>query len=173
MDADRVRLHLEKATSLMVLAAAAFVLFVFAGAYLTRAPQPEIRGGLRRGRALVGLPPVEYGGASRTLILVLCSGGASCDEDAPFYRRIAGALRGSDGTRLLAVSAEDEAVSRSYLVRNRIEADDVARFDVAASGIAVTPALVMVNDRGDVLDFWTGRLTPEDERQVLDALKRE
>lgn len=63
--------------------------------------------------------------------------------------------------------AEDVA---SYVNDNDLSLNVLAEVQLEALRIAGTPTIVLVNNKGEVNDFWIGKLGHTEEKQVIQSL---
>jgi len=89
-----------------------------------------------------------------------------CTASAAFYRALAAEL-----VPLVVVSAEPEGVTRAYLRKLQVEADEVRVVTGAMVRFRVTPSIVTLDREGKVTGSWQGQLPPEQEQDVLKAVK--
>jgi hypothetical protein len=116
------------------------------------------------------LPGVDLAAAERTLVLVLSTECHFCTDSAPFYQRLATAASRARGVRLVAVLPQAAQDGRRYLARLGVTVNDVVQAPLTAVGTRGTPTLLLLDGRGAVGRVWRGRLSPEVEQQVLDAI---
>jgi hypothetical protein len=125
---------------------------------------------LRPGEHLA-LPGVDWSRAQRTAVVVLQSSCHHCKESAPFHARLAAEAARRPALAVLAVMSQDPAGARRYLDEQLVPIERVVQARPASIGVLATPAIVLVDSRGVVIDVWVGTLSPEKERQVLEAVR--
>jgi hypothetical protein len=59
-----------------------------------------------------------------------------------------------------------------YKERNQLDVESVAALNYNALNVNGTPTLILVDSTGRVLEFWVGKLSQEEERQVMEAVGR-
>jgi len=59
---------------------------------------------------------------------------------------------------------------RKYLERLGVSVDEVRQLSLDQIGVTGTPSLLLVDASGVVKNFWVGRLAPDLEATVMDAL---
>lgn len=117
----------------------------------------------------VDLPNTDLSNQPKTLILALQKGCHFCSESAPFYKRIIQSVSGKN-IKLIAVLPNKIEDSQNYLNElglSGIEIKQAPLDTVKASG---TPTLILANDKGEVTDFWIGKLPVEKESEVINKL---
>jgi thiol-disulfide isomerase/thioredoxin len=92
-----------------------------------------------------------------------------CSESAPFYQQLA-KERGSN-TRIVAVLPQSVSDSKDYLNNLGIFVDEVKQESLNTINVRGTPTLMLVNGDGVVVDEWMGRLSVEQEAEVLSKLE--
>jgi|ERR1035438_3622995 thiol-disulfide isomerase/thioredoxin len=121
-------------------------------------------------RPLAGQKWNEYG---PTLLLALRPGCPYCEKSMPFYRELA--HREKDGrltARLLAVVSSDEAKAREYAASNRLAMTFHSNTDFSKIKIQGTPTLALIDRGGRVERVWVGKLTTEEEADLLRNIAR-
>lgn len=125
------------------------------------------------GRISVGdageqLPGVSYSDAPLSLVLYLRSSCHYCTESMPFYRTLTEAPhRGR--VKFVAVSAEDEEVTRTYLDHYGVVVDRVASY---RGRVRATPTLVAVDSAGIVNHVWIGKQPAQGQQEILKAVQQ-
>ncbi len=152
----------------LFLTATLIVAHIGLGTYRKRyAPRPRaswIHGSTIRDTAELGFEKARL-----TLVLVTSSTCRFCAESLPFYRKLVPAARNA-GARVLAVTAEEPTINANYLSSEGIRVD--AAVSSTQNGLVFrgTPTLVVVGRDGTVVGSWAGKLSSEEEIQVLAAV---
>ena len=114
------------------------------------------------------LSDLKLASSRRTLILALSNTCHFCTESAPFYKRLAQNRR---STRLVAVLPQSVKESQAYLTKLGFSVDEVTQLNLAEIGVLGTPTVVLVDNQGVIQHSWVGKLSPDKERAVLNALQ--
>lgn len=117
----------------------------------------------------VNLPDVSFSNQPKTLILALQTGCRFCNESAPFYKHIIESVRGKN-LKLVAAFPTSIEESAAHLRDLGLDNVDVRRSPLDVIKVGGTPTLILVNEKGEVTDFWVGKLTPDKETEVIDKL---
>ena len=117
--------------------------------------------------AKVSLPETDWTANNRSLVMVLQKGCHYCTESAPFYQRLAGAAQTWGKTKLVAALPGASNESEAYLRELGVRVDAVRQVSPSSLGVRGTPTLLLVDDKGTVVEAWTGKLPAEKETQVL------
>ena len=117
------------------------------------------------------LADVDWSESRRTLVLVLSKTCQFCTESAPFYQRVARERAANENLRLIAVLPQDVEQGREYLNSIGLAVDDIRQAPPPTLGLRGTPALILADDAGGVLDSWVGKLPPDKESEVLGRLR--
>jgi hypothetical protein len=123
----------------------------------------EVRPGTR-----VNLPNENWASNGRTLLLSLSTDCGSSTASAPFYQRL---NQQQVNAKLVAVLPQTTNQSEEYLKKLDVKVNEIREALPDSLGILGTPTLVLVNDGGIVTDVWEGKLTPDQENQVLSRLQ--
>jgi len=107
-------------------------------------------------------------------VVIVSSDCRFCLESVDFYRKLSALRRkkpGSFQTIFLGMADPDDA--GAFVDAYQLSSDHVGALpaDVRAR-IPGTPALFLVSDQGRVTGSWVGKLTPTDERIVLESVSR-
>lgn len=117
----------------------------------------------------VELPGVDWSKSDRTLLLALQKGCHFCTESAPFYRRLAPAAS-EKNIRVVAVLPQSQDESRQYLAELGVPVSEVAQATLSSLNVRGTPTLILVDNKGQVIDSWIGKLPGDGEAKVLTRL---
>jgi hypothetical protein len=130
---------------------------------------PRIEAGLAKGRVL---PPLaNYGQYPSTLLLVMNTECGHCKTSLPFYQKLITSNREGDKTvHIVALFPNDASEVDRFLTENKFEVDHAANVDLSQLMITGTPSLILVNARGEIADFWLGKLDDVHESQILASL---
>jgi hypothetical protein len=168
---------LEKATNVAIILACVFLVGTLArNYYLSRKsvgphPLPEIQKG-----AVIKLPRAEPTGqqpTTPTLVLALSKDCRFCHESVEFYQKLAAFKNSSpQGLRLVAVLPQSKEDAESYLKEQKIEVDEVVSMEVTKLGVRGTPTLLLLDGQNKLEELWVGKLSGEQESQVIDRLKK-
>lgn len=115
------------------------------------------------------LPGVDWARNGRTFVLAISTQCHFCTDSAPFFQRVNKEV-GKEAT-LLAVLPQPLSDSHHYLDTLGVHVDDIRQSPLNAIGVHGTPTLMLVDKTGIVDDVWEGKLRPDQEDQVLTALK--
>ena len=134
----------------------------------TRSQQPvKITAGTK-----VPLQDIDWTKNGQTLLLVLQKGCHFCAESAPFYQGLTREMETSKSTKLIAVLPQEVNESQQYLADLKVPISEVKKINPNFLGVSGTPTLILVNNAGEVIDSWTGKLSPDKEIEVLKKLKQ-
>jgi thioredoxin-related protein len=156
------------------LAAALFVGVLLCVKVIRRVFFPKTSAGVSRAVARPGktisLSDVDWAQSEKTLLLVLDKGCIYCRESVPFYRKLIAKNSAEGGPRMIAVLPQPDEESRKFLDEMSITIKDVKHATAASLGLAGTPSLVLVNNKGVIVGVWTGKLPQETEAKLLAQL---
>jgi hypothetical protein len=105
------------------------------------------------------------------LMIVVNSRCTFCTDSMPFYQRILEhRARSHAQTRIVAVGLEPKDTIQTYLRKNNVFVDTVTSVELRTLKVTSTPTLLLVNRSGKISGIWTGRLTADEEADVLSHL---
>lgn len=70
---------------------------------------------------------------------------------------------------IIAVFPNAESDVRQYAQQNQLQLETIAGADLKALNVRGTPTMILVDKNGKVLDFWVGKLSEDEKRQVTNA----
>lgn len=168
---QKIKSYLEVSTNIAVLFVA-IVALVFALNYYRAARSiTQLQSGLHKEITLSPLTGVNYGDARQTLLIAMNTRCKYCIESVPFYNQLADLQR--NNTKAISViaifpNADDEV--RQYVKQWRLAVPTIAAVDFQKLNLAGTPTMILVSNQGRILDFWIGKLSAEDEQQVIQRI---
>jgi hypothetical protein len=171
MKEAKIKNYLEIATNIAVLLAALGFLSTLSWSHFTGRAVPEPQSGFQTGQALPRLPQVDYSSSPQTVLIAMNTQCHFCTESISFYNDLARAQQGKDKTtRIIAVFPNAESEVRQYVQQNQLQLETIAGADLKALNIRGTPTIILVNKSGKVLDFWVGKLSEDEKRQITNVL---
>ncbi|HEX8249802.1 MAG TPA: hypothetical protein VF599_16640 [Pyrinomonadaceae bacterium] len=119
--------------------------------------------------AKMNLPEVNLSAQPKTLILVLQKGCRYCTESAAFYKRLQEHTQNKN-IKLVAVLPGKTEESSAYLSELGIAGMEVKQSPLDNLQTSGTPTLILTNDKGEVTNFWIGKLPADKEDEVINQL---
>jgi thioredoxin-related protein len=116
------------------------------------------------------VPDVNWSQQPKTLVLVLQTGCHFCNDSAPFYKRIIQAVENKN-VKLVAVFPTDVKESITHLNELGLTNMEVRQSPLSSLQVSGTPTLILTNDKGEITNYWVGRLPPDKEAEVLNQLQ--
>jgi len=115
----------------------------------------------------------QWGSHDRTLVLALRYGCIHCEHNMLFYKQLQGKVQQSDAkTSLLSVFPDDAFVAQHDLDAHSLKGMPfLANVDFANLHVPGTPTLLLVNDKGTILQSWIGELSPREQDEVMKAVQ--
>ena len=117
----------------------------------------------------MNLPARDWSLHRQTLLLVLSTECKYCTASAPFYRRLAAESTGK--TAVVVVAAQPHFQTREYLHKLGISLHDIRQIPPESINIKATPALVLINSDGIVIESWQGQLPRRWEDEVISRIR--
>lgn len=160
---------LEIVTNLAIICAIlVFGYFVFQKYFLSgkdSVQQNEIAVGTK-----ISIDEIDWLNNQKTLLLIIRKDCQFCSESVPFYKNLVEKTN-EKGIKLVAVLPTSREESQIYLKENGVNIQEIRQADDALKQIVKgTPTLILVNERGEVLNSWKGKLPSEKEKEVLNNL---
>lgn len=117
----------------------------------------------------INLENVDFSAQPKTVVIALQTTCGYCNESAPFYKRL---LKESEGKNIkfVAVFPTPEAESRKHLETLGITGFEVKQAPITALEASGTPTLILTNDKGEITNFWVGKLPVDKESEVINQL---
>ena len=169
--AKSITQRLELLTNVAIIVAAVLLSVVLIRNYLL---PDRSNNGPRDSRVTAGtqvsLPGVNWSNNNQTLLLVLQKGCHFCTESAVFYQRLVRETVGHGNIHLIAVLPQATDEGKKYLEDLGVTIEEVKQAKLDSIGVHGTPTLILVNDRGVVMNSWVGKLSADGEAEVLRRL---
>ena len=172
MNPLKIKGNLETSTNIAVLLVALVFLVTVTQKFLsTGLPEIQVSDGLKTGLRLPVVPNINFADSPSTVVIAMSTHCRFCTESISFYKKIAASQRTQfPGSRVIAIFPEAAQDVRLYMQQNQLDIQSVPAVDLAALNVAGTPTVMFVDNAGKVVNFWTGKLTPEAERLVLNTM---
>ena len=116
------------------------------------------------------LPGVDWRKNGRTLVLAISTQCHFCKDSTPFYRKLQEQVGKS--LKTVAVLPQPVAEAERYLDGEGVHVDQVKQATMGDIGVQGTPTMLLVNSAGVVIKTWVGKIQPEQEQEVLAALRK-
>ena len=132
------------------------------------APELEVIGAGAQMPAIQGISYEERD----SILFFLSSACTYCRASSPLYREVLETVKNSAiAWQAYAISADTEPMFASYLERETLEFDRVITDAQLIRGFPVVPIVALVSRAGTVTAVWAGQLSPDDETDLLAALR--
>jgi hypothetical protein len=165
---------LEMFVNVGVIVLGAVILFFLVKTY--RATQNASRPSLEPhvGDQLPAIPGVNWKANDRTLVLALKKGCHYCEDSMPFYRRLSKlseqkALKAN----LVAVFPDPVADVDAVVKAEHLTLQAVPSFPLPSLKVPGTPAMILADSSGRVLQDWIGLLSDRQEQELINTLQVE
>jgi hypothetical protein len=144
-------------------------LLIYISAVLMR---PHARA-LAPGRIAIGqtvpISDVNWSKSPHTLVLALQTTCHYCSASAPFYKELL-EKRDAGAWQAVAVLPQPVQKSTAYMQAEGYSVPDVRQMNLGLIGVAGTPTLLLVDQKGKLEKEWVGRLDPSGENDVAETL---
>jgi thiol-disulfide isomerase/thioredoxin len=116
---------------------------------------------------------IDYTAAPQTLLLLMNTDCRYCKESLPFFEKLAmsnNKTQVAKQTKIAAIFPNFLTQVREYVEQNELDFQTISSPDFPLVKMLGTPTLILTNSRGEILDFWIGKLSDESEQEVLKAV---
>ena len=170
MNRRKLKSYLEVSTRIAILLTTLAVLWLIFGSVLKQ-PKPLIHVGLRNGDLFPSVAGIDYSKNSKTLLISMSAKCANCDESLLFFHKLREkAINSSDAPRMIALFPESEKEVENYARQRRLTLETQSGINLKALNMPGTPTVVLVNNKGQIIDFWVGKLSNDIEQQISHSL---
>ena len=112
---------------------------------------------------------VDWSRQPKTLVLALQASCRFCNESAPFYKRVIETVKNKN-VKLVAVFPTEIEESAKHLKELGLTNIEVKRSSLDSLQVGGTPTLILTDNKGEITDYWVGKLSPDKETEVLNKL---
>lgn len=112
---------------------------------------------------------VDWSQQKKTLVLALQTTCHFCNESAPFYKRLAQAAENKN-VKIVAVFPTGNEENAAHMKELGLESIPVRQQTLNSLQVSGTPTLILTNEKGEITEYWVGKLPPEKETEVLNKL---
>ena len=171
MERQAFKNTLEIATNIAVVLVAIAALSTLATNKLLSPETPTFIAGLQKGKPFGEVSRVDYRGSEQTLLIAMNTNCSYCQESLPFYRKLADTQPpGNKSLRIVALFPNKAEQVAKYVRANQFNIDTVADVDLRGLGVSGTPTMILVNNKGEVKNFWLGKLADKEAEEVIRSL---
>jgi thioredoxin-related protein len=117
----------------------------------------------------MNLSDVNWASQPKTLVLALSTTCHFCNESAPFYKRLIENVKGRN-VKLIAVFPTDAEKGRAHLKELGLADIEVKQSPLANMQVSGTPTLILTDEKGEVTNYWLGKLQPDKEMDVINKI---
>jgi len=116
------------------------------------------------------LPGVDWGKNGRTLVMAISTQCHFCTDSLPLFQKIT--KDSGCHVKTLALLPHTKADAEEYLNKGGVQVDDVRQVTLDSVGVQGTPTLLLVDAAGTVTNAWYGKLSSDQEHELLAELKK-
>jgi len=135
--------------------------------------QPARPSEAAKGETLAALRDVVPAGTQKALVMAISPTCHFCTDSMPFYKQLLDKRNQSQSPLKVIAAVPDakaEAAEQANLAEHGVQPDALVHVDFSKIKVPGTPTLLLVDDRGKVLNVWVGKLDESREREVLAQL---
>lgn len=169
MDKVRVKTGVEIISSAAVIVMAGLLCVSLLFHYFSGPSGVALSHGLQNGQQVAALTGIDYRASSKTVVIAL-STKCSCPESIELYKQVSSACgqAGSD-IQLVAVFPESQTDVQTFMTDAKLDFRSISNVNLEQLSIPSTPAIVLINREGRVVDFWLGRVSENVEKEAIIA----
>lgn len=117
----------------------------------------------------VNLPNQDWSTQPKTIVLALQTTCHFCNDSAPFYKRLIESVKNKN-IKIVAVFPQSVEESTAHLNQLGLSGLEIKQAPISVLDTSGTPTLIITNQKGEVTNFWVGKLPPEKETEVINTL---
>ncbi len=118
---------------------------------------------------LVNLPDEDFVAQPKTVILALQTTCHFCNESVPFYKRLVESVKDKN-IKIVAVFPQSIEESTAHLKQLGMTGIEVKQAPISTLDASGTPTLILTNQKGEVTNFWIGKLSADNETEVINQI---
>jgi thioredoxin-related protein len=116
----------------------------------------------------IPLSDIDWQTNQKTLLLVLQKDCKFCTESMSFYKTLVEKSK-EKNTKLIAILPNSSEESVQYLKENGVEIQEIKQSQLNEINVRGTPTLILLNEKGEVLNSWIGKLPAQKEKEVAES----
>ena len=105
-----------------------------------------------------------------TVILALQKDCRLCSESAGFYRQLLSEISKLQKIAVIGVLPDPIDTSQEYLHQIGVRVDVIKRMPLSTLKVAGSPSILIVDKTGKIVNGWVGKLSPQEEQNVVATL---
>jgi hypothetical protein len=158
----------EQAANILIIIVAILILglFVQRSFSLKTADKPD----LPKVGDKVSLTDFDWSKSNKNVLLALQMGCRFCSESAGFYKNLIEQTNGND-VKIVAVLPQEKDEADKYMDDLGISGIEVRQSLLDSLLVSGTPTIIVANNKGEITDVWFGKLSPQEENEILAKLK--
>lgn len=170
MDTVKIKSILDSASNGAVLLVMLSILSLLSFGYFAKRNTPIISSGLKKGQ-LLNISDVDLKRSPQTLLIMLDTNCSNCIESLSFYQNLQHRNNVDKlVTQILIVFPNSKTEADDYLLKHKLLINSINSINLQSLRITQTPTLILVDNNGQITNFWVGKLSENEERQVLQAV---
>lgn len=167
MQSAAVRRYAEIISRTIVFVTLLVVVYVAVWTFTSRKFKTE--SSLQKGNLIARLPDYDYADSQQTLIIAINVECSYCNESLHFYHHLAG-INDHSNTQIILTFQNSITEIERYMKENQIDLDTATGVSFSSLKIDTTPTIILVDNKGKVINFWIGKLSPSEEEQIVNYI---
>lgn len=168
---NKINQKVELAANILIVIVALLLIGVITQRYFFSSP--TIVGQPQRQQPTLGkkvnLESVDFSAQPKTVVIALQTTCGFCNESAPFYKRLLEETKGKN-IKFIAVLPTPVAESTKHLAELGITGFEIKQAPITLLEASGTPTIILTNNKGEITDFWIGKLPVDKESEVIKQL---
>ena len=167
---SKVSGKIETVANVLIIIVALLLIGVIVQRYFFAKPEPSQRAQIEPtvGKQ-INLPDENFSAQPKTVVLALQTGCHFCNESAPFYKRLVESAKGKN-IKIVAVFPTPVEESAAHLNQLGVTGMEVKQAPISALDASGTPTLILTNQKGEVTNYWVGKLSADKEQEVINQI---
>lgn len=117
----------------------------------------------------VSLPDTNWSKSNKNVLLIMQKGCHFCSESAEFYKNLIQQTQNKNVT-IIAVLPQNKVEAEEYLTSLGISGIEIKQISLDSLQVSGTPTIIIANDKGEISNFWIGKLPSDKETEIINQL---
>lgn len=169
---SKVNQKIELTANILIIIAAILFIGILAQKYLFSSSISALLAKSPTIGSKISLDDVDWSKSNKNVLLVLQKGCRFCSASAEFYKNLILQTQNSN-VNIIAVLPQDKVEAEEYLKSLGILGIEIRQSELDSIQIIGTPTIIIVNNKGEISNFWVGQLLSDKEMEVVNFLKQE
>lgn len=124
------------------------------------------------GKTLAEVPNLNEDSYEKSVILILNTDCKYCNASMGFYKKLASVKYDTQSKQLVALFLQPQEVVNKYVNEKGFPVRSISSASFEKLKVGLTPTIVVVNNRRQIIKSWFGQLEVNQEGEVIDLLEK-